>query len=286
MTEPSEFNKIRVESEKLLLLTDNIGWEKARVLAVENKARAFDSLFNFLSKPNPDDIEVIYEEKRYEAFWHVVGSAHFEYNRQASFKVPVPAEVVDVQLLNQNFKVDRVTGNFTLEGVEHCEEKYREELMIDANIDKEADFSRYLKFPHLSLSSTDELTKDGTAITHLETRANTLVRQMLGSLVKPFKADEILYEDITINELNLYFYPVYTFEYFWKAKDKKATVTYDGVTTEIDWKGAKMSDALKSSFSKEDLFEFSKEIAENLIPGGGLAMMMGKKVIEMTKKKS
>lgn len=276
---------MRVESEKLLLLTDNMGWDKARLLAVDNKSRAFGSLFNFLSKPNSNDIEVVYEEKRYEAFWHVVGTAHFEYKRRANFKVPVSAEVEDVELLKENFKVDRVTGNFTVEGVEHCREKHREELMIDANTDKAGDFSRYLQFGHHPISSTDELIKDGTPITHLETRANTLVRQVLGSLVKPFKADEILFEEITINDLNLYFYPVYTFEYLWKAKDKRATVTYDGVTTEIDWKGAKMADALKTSFSKDDLFEFSKEIAENIIPGGGLAMMMGKKVIEITKKK-
>lgn len=286
MTEQAEFNKIRVESEKLLLLTDNMGWDKARMLAVDNKARAFGSLFNFLSKPNPDDIEVVYEEKRYEAFWHVVGTAHFEYKRRATFKVPVPAEVEDVELLKENFKIDRATGNFSLEGVEHCREKYREELMIDANVDQEGDFSRYLTFPHQSISSTDELIKDGTPITHLETRANTLVRKVLGSLVKPFKADEILFEEITINDLNLYFYPVYTFEYLWRTKDKRATVSYDGVTTEINWKGAKMADALKNTFSKDDLFEFSKEIAQNLIPGGGLAVMMGKKVFEMTKKKS
>ncbi len=277
---------MRVEGEKLLLLIDNVGWEKARLLATENKARAFGSLLSFLSKPNPDDIDIIYEEKRYEAFWRVVGEANFEYKRRAKFLVPVAAEVEDVEMFGQIFKADRYTGNFTLEGVEHCREKYREELMIDANTDQPGDFSRYLHFSHQPLISTEELTLDGTPISRLETRANGLVRQVLGSLVKPFKADEILFEEIAISELNLYFYPVYTFEYHWKTRDKRATVNYDGVTTEINWKGTKVSDVLKKSFTSDDLFEFSKEIAENIIPGGGLAMMMGKKVIEMTKKKS
>jgi len=286
MSKQGEFNKIRVESEKLLLLTDNLGWDKARLIAVDNKARAFSSLFNILSKPNPDNIEVIYEERRYEAFWHVVGTSHFEYRRNHTFQVPVSAEVEDVDMLGKNFKVNRETGNYAIDGVEHCREKYREELMIDANTDQSGNFVRYLKFPSQPIASTDELIKDGTPIVHLETRANTLVRTVLGSLVKPIKADEILFEDIMVHELNLYFYPVYTFEYHWHLKDKKSTVSFDGVTGEIDLKASKMTDTLKKSFTSEDLYEFSKEIAQNLVPGGALAMMVGKKVFEMTKKKA
>jgi hypothetical protein len=286
MSDQSEFNKIRVESEKLLLLEDSLGWDKARLMAVDNKAKAFGSLFNILSKPNPDDIEIIYEEKRFEAFWHVVGTSHFEYKRNHYFHVPVSAEVEDVEVLGKNFIVNRDTGNFEIEGVEHCREKYREELMIDANTDQPGNFVRYLKFPHRKITSTDELIQDGTPIAHLETRANTLVRTVLGSLVKPIKADQILFEDITVHDLDLYFYPVYTFEYHWKLKDKKATVSFDGVTTEINLKAAKISDTLKKNFTSEDLYEFSKEIAQNLVPGGALAMMVGKKVFEMTKKKA
>ncbi len=286
MSESSEFNKIRVESEKLLLLDDVLGWDKARLLSVDHKTRAFDSLFNILAKPNPADIEVIYEEKRYEAFWHVVGTSHFEYKRNHRYQVPVSAEVEDVEVLGKDFKVNRDTGNFQLEAVEHCREKYREELMIDANTDQPGNFSKYLLSPSSPIASTEELIKDGTPVVHLETRANTLVRTVLGSLVKPIKADQILFEDITVHELSLYFYPIYTFEYFWKLKNKKATVSFDGVTTEINLKAAKISDTLKKNFTSDDLYEFSKEIAQNLVPGGALAMMVGKKVFEMTKKKS
>ncbi len=286
MSDQSEFNKFRVESEKLLLLNDSLGWDKARLMAVDNKAKAFGSLFNILAKPNPDDIEIIYEEKRFEAFWHVVGTSHFEYKRNHFYHVPVSVEVEDVEVLEKNFKVNLDKGSFEIEGVEHCREKYREELMIDANTDQPGNFIRYLKFPHQKIASTDELIKDGTPVVHLETRANTLVRTVQGSLVKPIKADEILFEEITVHDLNLYFYPVYTFEYLWRLKDKKATVSFDGVTTEINLKAAKISDTLKKNFTSDDLYEFSKEIAQNLVPGGALAMMVGKKVFEMTKKKN
>lgn len=280
-----EFNKIRVESEKLLLLEDSLGWDKARLLSVDNKARAFGSLFNFLSKPNPDDIEVIYEEKRYEAFWHVVGASQFEYKKRNKYRVAVSPEVVDLEILGKEFKIDRDSNNFQIESVEHCKENYREEMMIDANTDQAGDFIKYLRFPHRLIGSTDELTRDGTPIAYLETRANTLVRMVLQALVKPIKADEIIYEDITVHDLNLYFYPIYTFEYHWKLKDKKATVAFDGVTGEVNLKATKITDTLSKNFTADDLFEFSKEIAANLVPGGGLAMMVGKKIVQITKKK-
>ncbi len=276
---------IRVESEKLLLLEDCLGWDKARLMSVDNKAKVFSSIMNFLSKPDPDDIEIIYEEKRYEAFWHVVGTSKFEYKKRNRYRVPVNPEVVDLEILGKNFQVNSECNLFNIESIEHCKENYREEMMIDANTDLPGDFVRYLRFPHRKIVSTNQLTKDGTPVAYLETRAHTLVRQVLQNLVKPIKADEILYEEITIHDLNLYFYPVYTFEYHWKLKDKKATVAFDGVTAEINLKATKVSDTLSKNFTSDDLFEFSKEIAASLVPGGGLAMMMGKKIVQITKKK-
>jgi hypothetical protein len=279
-----EFNKIKIEGEKLLLLEDVLGWEKARAMAVENKSKAFSSVLTFLSKPNPEEIDVIYEEKRYEAFWHVVGTSSFEYKRKNRYIIPVAKEVLDVDLLEKNFSVSKEGGNIQIEGVEHCQENYREEFMIDANTDQDGDFSKYLKAPFLNISSTEELTKDGTPVVDLESRSSNLVRRMLQSLVKPYKADEIINEDISIHELSLYFYPLYTFEYHWRTKDKKAVVAFDGVTSEINLKADKIGETLRKNFTSDDLFEFSKEIAANLVPGGGLMMMMGKKVLQMSKK--
>ena len=282
----ADFNKIRVENEKLVMLEDSLGWDKVRQLVQDNKLKAFGGIMNLLSKPKAEEIEVIYEERRFEAFWHVIGKAEFEYKKRNKYHVPVASIVKEVNLLGQDYKVDKSSGFFELEVVDHCSEQYREELMIEAKSDQPRNFTHYLNFPSRTIDSTDELIKDGTPIVNLETRAQTLVRQVLATLVKPIKADEILKEEIVISDLNLYFFPVYTFELFWKNKDKKATISFDGVTTELNLKAVKISDKLKDTFTSEDLFEFSKEIAQNIIPGGGLAVMMGKKVLEMSKKKS
>ncbi len=285
MSHTEEFNKIKIEREKLLLLDDHLGWNKARELAVENKAKVFCNLMTILKKPNPDDIEILYEERRFESFWHVIGTSNFEYRKKNKYCVPVNPEVEDLDLLGANFIVDKANNCFLIESIEHCKEDYREELMIDANTDKPDNFVKYLRYPYRQILSTEELTQDGTPIADIETRASTLVRQVLQSLVKPIKADKILNENITIHDLNLYFYPIYTFEYYWKTKDKKATVSYDGVTGDVDFKASKISDKLSKNFTSDEIFEFSKEIAGSLIPGGGLAMMVGRKIVDISKNK-
>jgi len=277
-------NVVRIEDEKLLAFEDQLGWEKALKMAEEYKPKAFASVFNLLSRSNPDDIEIVYQERRYQAFWHIAGFSSFEFIRSKSYSINLEKNVQEVTLLNQNFKV-KDDAKIVLDGKEKCIEDYREELVIDANYDREGNFTEYLKYPYFQINSTDDLMKENTQIMNLKTNSGNLVRRMMLKLVKPIEAEKMLKEEIQINELTLYFYSVYVFEFLHKLKNKKILISYDGVTKKLNAKALKISDSLKKSFSANDLFEFSKEIAENLVPGGGLAIMVGQKVIELTKKK-
>jgi hypothetical protein len=274
---------IKVQGEKLLLLQDAYGWDKVRELAAGHKVKAFGMISNLLFKPKEDEIAIVYEEKRYQAFWHIVGSSYFEYKRKVAYKVPVETVVEDVTFKGDNYAVGKSDNMFEIEGIEHCKENYREEVMVDAQTDQPGNFTPYLKYPAKVIVSTDELTADGTMVVNLQTKASFLVRQVLNALVKPIKADEILDEKIEIVELSLYFHPIYTFEYHWKPKDKKAMVEFDGVTGEMR-KGRKLTDKLRNSFTSEELFDFAKEAA-NFFPGVGLAMMAGRKAIQMARKR-
>lgn len=276
-------SNIRVEGERLLLIEDSLGWEKVRKQAEGYKVKAMGMLQSFLFQPKPEDITISYEEKRYQAFWHIVGTSYFEYKRRARYKVPVETVVRDVTYEGKEYKVDK-DHTFGIEGIEHCKENYREEIMVDAQTDQPMDFKKYFQFPSREIKSTDELTADGTPVVNLETKASFLVRKILNQLVKPIKADEIMDEKIGIETLCLYFYPIYTFEFLWEGKNKRSIVEFDGVTTEIR-KGRKISDQLRNSFTSDELFEFAKEVA-NFVPGGGLAMMAGRKAIQMATKKN
>lgn len=276
-------SNIKIDGEKLLACADVLGMDKARELANDHKIKAFGLLSSILSRPKQDEIDIVYEEKRFEAFWHVVGGSRFEYKRRKKYSVVVDKVVQEVELLGTSFNVAAEATSFDLEGVERCVESYREERMIDAQTDQPGDFSKYLKVQNRVLSSTEELTMDGTPIVALETKPSYLVRTVVNGLIKPIQADQILEEQIGISELALYFIPVYTFELHWKPKDKRVTISYDGVTGEMRPKANKITDRLRKSFTNAELFEFGKEVA-NFVPGGGLAMMVGKKAIELTKK--
>ena len=274
---------IRVQGEKLLLIGEAFGWEEARQLASDYKVKAMGMFTQLFFKPKAEDVEIVYEEKRYQAFWHIVGNSYFEYKRKVNYKVPVETVVEDVELSGDDFKINKADHTFEVGGVEHCKERYREELMVDAQTDQVGDFTKYLKSRSAEIKSTEELTKDGTMVVNLQTKASFLVRKVLNQLVKPYKADQVLDERIAIEELCLYFYPIYTFEFNWATKDKKAVIEFDGVTGEVR-KGHKMTDKLAHSFTAGDLYDFAKEVA-NFFPGGSLAMWAGKKAFDIARQK-
>lgn len=274
-------SNIQINGEKLLALEDVLGLEKARAMAEDQKIKAFGLLSSLLSRPKSEDIEIVYEEKRFEAFWRVVGTSRFEYKRRKSYKVPVEPMVKDIELLGTTFQVSAAKA-FDLEGIERCVEEYREETMVDATDGQSGDFSKYLKCGTSQIISTDTLTADGTPVVALDAKPAFLVRKIVNALIKPIHADQILDEQIGITELALYFIPVYTFEFHWRIKDKRVTLSLDGATGELRPKANKITERLRRSFTNEEIFEFGKEVA-NFVPGGGLAMMVGKKAMDFTK---
>ncbi|TAK05531.1 hypothetical protein EPO33_00030 [Patescibacteria group bacterium] len=275
-------SNIKIDGEKLLAIEDVLGIEKAREMAQAQRGKSFGGLLNMLNRPRAEDIDVVYEEKRYEAFWRVLGTARYEYKRRTTYKVPVEPMVKDVELLGTTF--DAQAKTIGLEGVEHCVEEYREEKLIDAQTDQAGAFEKYLARASRQIETTEELTKDGTPIVALAAKPAFLVRTVVNALIKPIKADQILDEQIAISELALYFIPVYTFEFHWKPKDKRVTVSFDGATGEMRPQANKIAERLRGSFTNDEMFEFGKEVA-NFVPGGGLAMMAGKKAFELYKKK-
>jgi hypothetical protein len=278
---PQAFNEILVQDERLLLVDDLFGWEKARQAATEYKVKAMGMFSQLLFRPKPEDISIVYEEKRYQAFWHIVGTLFLDYKRMARHKVPVDTMVKTVLSDEREYPVNQTDHAFEIEIMEHCQESQREELFVDTQTEKTGDFAKYVKAKSQQIENMDILTKDGAQVVNLQAKASFLVRQMLNKLVRPYKADEIIDERIAIEELGLYFYPLYTFEYIWANKDKKAIVEFDGVTGETR-KGQKISDKLLKSFSYDEMFDFAKEVA-GFVPGGGLAMMTGRKAYQIAK---
>jgi hypothetical protein len=282
MQHSQALNEILIQNERLLLIDDILGWDKARQVAADHKVKAMGMFSQLLFRPKPDDIAIVYEEKRYQAFWHIIGTLFLDYKRKTRHKVPVETMVKTITIEGIEYTAHQTDHAFEIEGIEHCQKEQREELLVDAQTEKPGDFARYMRCSSKQIENMDILTQDGAQIAYMQAKASFLIRQVLNKLVRPYKADEILEERIAIDELNLYFYPLYTFEYAWTNKDKKVLVEFDGVTGEVR-KGQKISDKLLKSFSYDDMFDFAKEIA-GFVPGGGLAMMTGRKAYQIVKK--
>jgi hypothetical protein len=277
--------KTRVENEKLLVFADNLGAERVQKMLGEQKTKLFIGLASLLSKPNADDIEIIYQEKRYEAFWHIVGSSHYDYSKRNKYQVPVQEEVKRVVLDGKDYHIDLHQKSFEVEVTDHCHEEYRKEIMVNALSGREENYSDYLKYEYRKLDSTESLLKDGSKVIDLQVRAPFLVRQVTNALAKPIKADEIFREELVISDLNLFFHPVYFFEMKWKSKNKIASIAFDAVTGAVNYRASKLTDNLANAFTTDDLFDMGKELAASIIPGGGIAMMVGRKAVDLIRKK-
>src|SRR5512143_4192625 len=116
-------------------------------------------LSGLFSRPKPEEVDLAYSEFRYEAFWHVVATVRYVFERNKAFTVPVTgAEVRKVTVLGQEFEVvtpqpqqpqqssptaflqqigqqigiaGNVTRTFAMPGVEYCIDENRQERFLD-----------------------------------------------------------------------------------------------------------------------------------------------------------
>jgi hypothetical protein len=154
-------SRIHLDGEKLLVVEDALGMPKAREMAEAQKLKAFGLLSSLLSRPKPEEIEISYEEKRYDAFWRVLGTARFEYTRRKVYRVAVEKMVQEIEVLGTAFRVPPQGGSFEIEGVERCVEDYREETIVNAqNGQPDPSFSKYLGYLSQQIASTEALTEE------------------------------------------------------------------------------------------------------------------------------
>jgi len=109
---------------------------------------------------------------------------------------------------------------------------------------------------------------------------------VLGDVLRPPSADQILEEEVVVDCLDLYYRPVYAFAYVWQAKDKRATEEVDGLTAEFKSTGKAFGSQLKRVLNREVLFDIGAETINLVVPGGAIALKLTKAVAERARKAS
>jgi hypothetical protein len=252
--------ELRLPTPHAFIVNPTLQRDAAQQQAIDKRTSIVGGgLGGLLSRPKPEEVDLAYAESRYEAFWHVVATVRYVFERNKSFTVPVAgAEVRKVTVLGQEFEVvapqqpqpqqssptgflqqigqqigiaGNVTRTFSVPGVEYCVDENRQERFLESvsgqAVPAGAD---YVKKDKTELTDLSILTADDTLVATPQMTAAKVLRTLLATMAKQIQADKLLEESTTIEMCDLYFRPVYAFELAWRPKNKVAVVEFDGVT--------------------------------------------------------
>ena len=229
--------------------------------------------------------ELAYKEHRYQPFWHVVCTAHYSYERTSPYSVATSGpEVESVTIEGTEYTADG--GSITITGLDHCvEEEHQERFVEGMTGETTPDLADYLKFPATTIAeeALDSFAPEGTIVVPPQARASAIVREMLAGMIKSFQADRIVEEKVKVERVDLYYRPVYAFRYRWLSKDKEAIMECDALTGELRAGGKTFQQYLGKVIDAQFLFDVGVDAVDLLVPGGGIAIKVAKKGLDVAR---
>jgi hypothetical protein len=268
---------INLGEEKIVELVASYSTEDIKAKAAAKRIDAFGQFARFVQRPKPEEIEILEMEKRFEPFWYGSAKALYSYDRRHRYDVPVSPEVQSVTFYDHDHLAHDEHGkSFQLDAVEHCSEENRRELMLDPTRGDERDYSRYLTYGKNSVPSLETLQAGGALVVSPEVRSSFLVRKLVQMLLKTFQADKIHEERIDVEEVILYYRPVYAFEYCWKGKDKHAVVEFDALTGEVRAEGGHIKKQVVNVLENDALFDIGADAVGTVLPGVNVVVKLGR----------
>jgi transcriptional regulator of met regulon len=283
--------EISLADERALLLKEQLSLEQAQGRAWSKKLDAFGRMAkmgSFLQRPKDDDFELIYKEHRIEPFWHVECHAKYVYERRREFPLPVSGpEVEKITVDEQEYVVNN--GRLILHGTEHCREEPHKEVFVDGYTNQPLpELATYLKFAanEVPTDYMDDLTTEkGIIVVPPQVRASAVVREVLIGMLRTVQADRILEDSVDIQKVDLYYRPVYAFQYRWKSREKEAILEYDGLTGQLQAGGKTFQQYMGKIMDPEFLFDVGADTIDLLVPGGGIAVKLARKGLDAARKK-
>jgi hypothetical protein len=286
---------LRLPVPHAYILNPMLSRDNAQQQAVDKRLTIVaGGLTGLFSRPKPEEVDLAYSEFRYEAFWHVIATVRYVFERNKTFTVPVTgAEVRKVTVLGQEFEIatpqpqqpqqsspagflqqigqqigiaGNVTRTFGVPGVEYCVDENRQERFLDMAagqaVQTGADYVRKDKTELLDLAA---LPAEGALVATPQMTASKVLRTLLATMAKQIQADKMLEEATTIETCDLYFRPVYAFELAWRAKNKTAVAEFDGVTGAMI-NGKVVRTGGTAPLTPEVLFDINADSVASLFP--------------------
>lgn len=240
-----------------------------------------------ISRPKPEDIQLVSVESRLEAFWQISVFLRTAYERNHTYTVPVSGgEIQHVTALGHDLPVSvgpKGSASFSLEGVEHCVEERRHNFTLDGSGAK-LDLTKYQSFARTEITDLEHFSPEGVLVLPPQAKASMVVRTVLAEVIKPVQAQVIHEERVNLEALDINFRPVYALEYNWAAKNKRVVIEFDGLTGEIHSGGKKMGSQVKGILTRDLVFDVTADAVGMLVPGGSIAVKLVKAAIDRGKK--
>ena len=95
--------------------------------------------------------------------------------------------------------------------------------------------------------------------------SDKIAKTLLMTMTKQIQADKILSDVVEISTLDLYFRPIYAFEFTWKTKSKTGIAEFDAATGNMI-AGKVARGKSDQPITKEGLFDINDETATSLVP--------------------
>jgi hypothetical protein len=282
--------EIAIAEQQVFLLTDQITPQYAEVKSREKKMIAFNSLGklgSFLNHPKDDDFELVYSEHRYQPFWHVSASTRYVYDRDAKYRISTHGpEVKSVTCLEKHYTAGN--GYMEIPVTEHCVQEEDIEVYIDAITGKDQpELSGYLTFsPEKMQEEFKKMVPQNSILVPPQMRVSAIIRDILSKMIKAIQADKINEETINVPVVDLYYRPIYAFQYLWKPKGKEAIVEVDALTGTVKSGSRVFREYMGKVLEPNFLFDLGADVAGLLLPGGSIAVKAVKKYIDIQKTKS
>ena len=279
--------EISLAEEHAYYFVPQIPLEIARDRIEKKKAALVAGMFgNLISRPNPNEIQVISVENRLEPYWGITAASRTTYDRQQVYTIPIKGEEVhEVTVLGQKLTVNsKGSPSLTLNGIEHCVEEHRLTRFYDGLSGQKTDLSRFQSFTKSEITDLGQFAPEGMLIVPPQMRATAIVRQILGEAIQPVKNAQVIHEErVDVEAIELNFRPVYAVEYEWASKGKRVIVEFDALLGDMHSGGKKWSDQIKGILTRDLFFDVTADAVGMFVPGGSIAVKLVKAVVDRKK---
>jgi hypothetical protein len=273
---------IQLSAERILALEERVPFDEIRQRAMDKRTSAFGGgLGGFLQRPKPEEVTLVQQQRRMEPFWHVRCAARYVYERTREYSIIASApEVRKVDVNGSSYDVAEAGRSFHMPVREHCLEEFKAERFTDGVTGGVvADGPQVAQGPSKEVTDLAALAADGTILVPPEHRASFVVRTIIAEMMKPVQADEVTEESLQLETTDLYYRPIYAFEFTWTPRSKQGVVEIDAITGQLKQAPALVGQT-KSVLSRDMLFDITADAAGMFIPGGSIAVKMAKVALD------